>query len=248
MAAMRVLLLGGTTEASELARRLADDLRYDVTLSLAGVTRNPVLPNVVCRIGGFGGVDGLCAWLRAARIAALIDATHPFATRISGNSARAAAIAGIPSLRIDRPEWTPQPGDRWTRVADAAQAAAWLGGTRQRVLLTVGSNSLAAFNAPAHDYVVRCIDPPPLLPPGAALLLARGPFTLDDERALLAERRITVLVSKNSGGAATAAKLLAARQLGMPVVMIDRPLASTAGARVDTTAAALAWLERITPT
>ena len=223
---MRVLLLGGTGEASRLAACLAFDSRFDATLSLAGATQSPMLPPIRCRIGGFGGADGLCAWLRAERIEAVIDATHPYAQQISTNARRATEAAGVPLLRIERPPWRPQPGDRWTLAPNAEAAAAALGPAPRRVLLTVGSKSLAAFRAaPQHHYVIRCIDPPDpsLLPPHAELLLARGPFALAAEATLLADQRIRCLVSKNSGGDATGAKLAACRVAGIPVVMIDRP-------------------------
>ena len=243
---MRVLLLGGTTEASALAGMLAGDAHFSATLSLAGVTRTPALPAIACRIGGFGGVDGLADWLRAERIEVLVDATHPYAVQMSRHAAVAAARAGIPRLRIDRPAWTAQPGDRWTAIADADAAAASLGLVPQRVLLTVGSKALLPFRqAPMHHYLVRCIDAPDpsLLPPRAELLLARGPFTLDAEVALLAERRVERLVSKNSGGAATAPKLEAARRLGVPVLMIDRPAAADDRCETAATATdAMRWL------
>ena len=242
---MHVLLLGGTTEASMLAAMLADDPGFSAILSLAGATRRPVLPAIAHRIGGFGGVEGLAGWLRAERIEALVDATHPYAVQMSRHAAAAAASVGIPCLRIDRPAWTAQPGDRWTAVHDADAAAAALGAEPRRVLLTVGSRALLPFGrAPGHHYVIRCIDPPgpALLPPGAELLLARGPFTLDGETTLLAERRIEVLVSKNSGGAATAPKLEAARRLGLPVLMIERPAPPGGASAAATAADAMRWL------
>ena len=241
---MRVLLLGGTTEASALAAMLADDPGFSATLSLAGATRSPVLPATAYRIGSFGGVDGLAGWLRAERVEALVDATHPYAVQMSRHAAAAAANVGIPCLRIDRPAWTAQPGDRWTTVRDADAAAAALGAEPRRVLLTVGSKALLPFGRTAHRYVIRCIDPPDpaLLPPQAELLLARGPFTLDGETALLAERRIEVLVSKNSGGAATAPKLEAARRLGLPVLMIERPAPPGGASAAATAADAMRWL------
>ena len=241
---MRVLLLGGTTEASLLAAMLADDAGFSATLSLAGATRSPVLPAIACRIGGFGGVEGLAGWLCAERIEALVDATHPYAVQMSRHAAAAAASVGIGCLRIDRPAWTAQPGDRWTGVRDADAAAAALGAEPRRVLLTVGSKALLPFGRAAHRYVIRCIDPPDpvLLPPHAELLLARGPFTLDGEIALLAERRIEVLVSKNSGGAATAPKLEAARRLGLPVLMIGRPAPPGGTSEAATATDAMRWL------
>ena len=231
---MRVLVLGGTSEASMLAGLLAEDPHFSATLSLAGVTRAPTLPRIAHRIGGFGGACGLADWLRADGTEALVDATHPYALQISRHAALAAADVGIPLLRIDRPAWTARAGDRWMHVDTTEAAAAALGPAPRRVLLTVGSKGLAPFRQERmHRYLVRCIDPPDphRLPDGAALLLARGPFTLEGETALLAEHRIERLVSKNSGGKATAPKLEAARRLGVTVVMIDRP--SEAGGATD---------------
>ena len=242
---MRVLLLGGTTEASMLAEMLADDPRFTAILSLAGVTRRPVLPRIAHRIGGFGGIDGLSSWMRDQRIEALIDATHPYAVQMSHHAATAAARDDIPCLRVDRPGWTAQAGDRWIRVHDGEAAAQALGDTPRRVLLTLGSKGLAPFcRMPMHHYVIRCIDAPDvvLLPPDHRLLLARGPFTLEDEMALLALHRIDILVSKNSGGSATAAKLQAARQCGLPVVMIERTPRAADAPQVATAAEAMDWL------
>jgi precorrin-6A/cobalt-precorrin-6A reductase len=243
---MRVLLLGGTTEASMLAEMLADDRRFTATLSLAGVTRRPALPRIAHRIGGFGGIDGLAEWISAQRIEVLIDATHPYAVQMSRHAAVAAARVGIPWLRIDRPAWTAQPGDRWTHVRDSEAAARALGDTPRRVLLTLGSKGLAPFRrTPMHHYVIRCIDAPDaeLLPPDHRLLLARGPFTLEAEMALLAAHRIDILVSKNSGGAATAAKLKAARNAGLPVLMIERTPRTGDQPHVATAAEAMRWLD-----
>ena len=240
-----MLILGGTGEAMTLAAALRDDARYAATYSLAGATRTPALPGIARRIGGFGGASGLAAWLREQAIAALVDATHPYAVRISANAVAAAATTAIPLLRIGRPPWSAQPGDRWIAVEDPAAAAAALGDTPRRVLLTIGSKTLAAFREAAqHCYWVRCIDPPEpgLLPPGATLLLARPPFALADERALLARHGIDIVVTKNSGGDATAPKLQAAREAGIEVVMIRRPDAAHAPATVPDAAAALRWL------
>ncbi len=240
---MRVLVLGGTGEASALAALLAEDRRFSATLSLAGVTRAPALPRIAHRIGGFGGAAGLADWLRADRTEALVDATHPYALQISRHAGLAAAAAGIPLLRVDRPPWAAQAGDRWQRAATLEGAAAALGPVPRRVLLTVGSKGLAPFRAVAHRYVIRCIDPPDpdRLPEGATLLLARGPFTLQDETALLAQHRIERLVSKNSGGEATVAKLEAARRLGVTVVMIDRP---AGGGGAADAVEAMRWLRQ----
>ena len=245
---LRVLVLGGSTEAGMLARAVRSDRRFDLTLSLAGVTRAPRIDaGVTTRVGGFGGAEGLAEWLGAERIAAVVDATHPFAVRIGRNAVLACAAAGVPLLRVARPAWRPVAGDRWTMLPDMTEAAAALGAAPRRVLLTIGVKDLAPFrNHPQHDYVVRSVDAPPadLLPPRCALITARGPFALADELALLSRHRTGVIVTKNSGGEATAAKLEAARMLGLDVLMIDRPEArGNAAPQVLDWQGALMWLE-----
>ncbi len=205
-----------------MARALAGDGRFAPVLSLAGRTRAPVKPPIPWRAGGFGGVEGLAGYLRSEGVAALIDATHPFAARMRANAAQAAAMADVPRIAVLRPAWRPEDGDRWTEVADMARAFEALGPDRQRVFLSIGRQELANFGPP-HAYLIRSVDPPAALPPDATVITARGPFTEDAERALLAAHRIEVLVTKNSGGDATAAKLTAARELGLPVVMVARP-------------------------
>ncbi len=252
---MRVLILGGTTEASAIAAALAHDARVQPVLSLAGRTRAPVLPAIPARRGGFGGVDGLVAYLREHGIAALIDATHPFAAQISRNAVAAAAMASVPLLTVLRPPWTPGPGDRWTDAADLTAAAQMLGCEPRRVFLTVGQQELAPFAmAPQHRYLIRSVEPPDpaLLPPTARTVTARGPFREDEERRLLQQERIEVLVTKNSGGAATAPKLAAARALGLPVVMVARPPAPLGPTAPEAkravcadAAGALAWLDHV---
>ncbi len=244
---MRVLILGGTAEASRLADALAGDPRHDATLSLAGVTRNPLLPPIAVRIGGFGGADGLARWLCAEGVEALVDATHPFAQAISRNAILAAAQAEVPLLRVARPEWRPVAGDRWTTVPTMRAAALGLGPERRRVLLTIGTKEVGAFRDHAqHDYLLRSVDPPPpeLLPSGCRVLAMRGPFTLEGELSLLRRHRTEVIVSKNSGGAATAAKLEAARRLGLEVILVARPAGADAGPvpSVADWPDALAWL------
>lgn len=244
---MRLLILGGSTEASALARALTEDARFAPILSLAGRTEAPVLPPILVRIGGFGGVAGLAAWLRDHRIAALINATHPFAARMSANAAAAAAETGVALLRVLRPAWVAQPGDDWRIVPDMAAAAQALGNAPRRVLLTIGRQDLAPFAAaPQHDYVIRSVDPPPpaVLPPRATVISARGPFAEADEQALLRTHTIEMLVTKNAGGSATEGKLAAARRLAIPVVMVARPEAAR-GETVPDVAAALAWLDRV---
>ena len=244
---MRVLILGGSSEASALARALAGDARFAATLSLAGRTRAPMLPPVPARIGGFGGVAGLALWLREQGTEAVVNATHPFAARMAANAVAACAETATPLLHVLRPEWRAQPGDDWRVAADMASAAGLLGGVPRRVLLTVGRQDLAPFAAaPQHHYVIRSVDAPPdiALPPRAAVISARGPFAEAEERALLRAHAIDILVTKNAGGGATAAKLAAARALGVPVVMVARPPAAP-GETVADVAAALAWLDGV---
>ena len=223
----RILILGGTTEARQLAGKLAarDDL--SITLSLAGRTENPVAQNVPTRVGGFGGAGGLAAYLNDMRIDLLIDATHPYAAQISANAAEAARVTGMPIIALRRPGWAPVEGDRWTLVDTVAEAAEALGAVPRRVFLTLGRQEVAAFEAaPQHHYLIRSVDPvePKLAVPDATYLLARGPFREADEKALLQSKRIDVVVSKNSGGEATYGKTAAARALGIDVVMVRRPV------------------------
>lgn len=226
---MHLLILGGTTEARRLAELLADapapGLR--VTTSLAGRVAAPRLPPGEVRVGGFGGADGLAAWLREHAVDLLIDATHPFAGTISFNAARAAATAHVPLLALRRPGWTPAEGDTWHEAASLRDAARLLPRLGRRVFLTTGRMGLAAF-ADLDDlwFLVRSVDPPAAPHPARMeTLLDRGPFTLDGEREVLRRHRIDVVVTKDSGGAATAPKLTAAREAGLPVVVVRRPAA-----------------------
>ena len=239
---MRVLLLGGTTEASELARHIAG-LGWQATLSLAGRTREPAAQPIPMRVGGFGGAAGLAGYLREQRIGALVDATHPFAAVMTRSAAEAARETGTPSIAIVRPPWQAQAGDHWRMVPDMAAAAAALGVGSRRVLLTVGQQELEPFiGAPQHAYLVRSVERPAVLPTGASFVAARGPFAEAEERALLLLHRTEVIVTKNSGGTATQAKLAAARALGIEVVMVERPALPAGLEVVRTAAAALAWL------
>ncbi|BCY14230.1 precorrin-6A reductase [Actinoplanes sp. L3-i22] len=234
-----MLILGGTTEARELARLIAGEHR--VISSLAGRTGTPRLPDGEVRVGGFGGVDGLAAFLAGERIDVLVDATHPFAATMSEHAVAAGGAAAVPLLILRRPGWTASPGDDWHRVASVAEAAATL--NRERVFLTTGRQTLRAF-AGLDDcwFLARSVEPPePPMPRRLEVLLARGPFTVEDERRLLAEHRIDVLVTKDSGG--SDAKLVAAREMAVPVLMIDRP-GRPAAPTVPTAAAAAAWLRR----
>ncbi len=222
----KILLLGGTGDAVALARQLAAVPGIEVTYSLAGLTAAPNLPDCRVRRGGFGGAQAMAAYLRDGGYGGLLDASHPYARTIAEHGARAAAAAGLPMVKYLRPPWAPGPGDHWTEVADAAAAAAGLAGLAERVFLSIGSRDLAAFQVCEKVwFLVRLITPPAAPPPlrHYDLLQARGPFTLAGERTLLAEHRIGALVAKNSGGDAVAAKLAAARELALPVLMLARP-------------------------
>lgn len=243
---MRVLILGGTTEASDLTRLLAADRRFETTVSLAGRTANPKMQPVRTRIGGFGGSDGLVAWLEQEKMQAVIDATHPYADQISSNAVAACTRLAIPLVSIVRAAWQPRPGDRWLTVASAEAAADALGPEPRRVFLTLGRLELGAFaTRPHHHYIARMIDPPDdvALPPDLRLVLDRGPFDRRAETTLLRQEKIDVLVSKNSGGAATYAKIEATRELGIPVVMIARPH-KLHGHAVENAEGAATWLEQ----
>jgi precorrin-6A/cobalt-precorrin-6A reductase len=242
-----VLLFGGTSEASALGRVLAGRPGVEVTTSFAGRTTAPRAPAGRTRVGGFGGVSGLVEHVHASGVDVLIDATHPFAARMRWHVAEAAELTGRPRLRVERPGWVAGVGDRWERVPDLAAAAAAVDAAgHRRVLLTTGRNELAPFaRCRAAWFLVRTIEPPDPLPlPQAELLLARGPFTVADEGALLDAHRIDAVVTKDSGGGATVAKLVAARERGLPVVVVDRP-PSPGGALVRTVAEALRWFDAV---
>jgi precorrin-6A/cobalt-precorrin-6A reductase len=219
----RILVLGGTSDANVLAKEFLKS-GFAVVTSLAGVTENPVLPEGEIRVGGFGGEDGLYDYLKAEGFAAVADATHPFAAQISRHGFNAAERAGIPYLRLERAAWTPLPADNWISVADTEAAVAGLP-NGARVLLTIGRKEIAGFLAREDlSGAARMIEKPPIeLPPKWILILARAPFSVEAERELLALHRITHLVTKNAGGKLTVAKLIAARGLRIPVVMIKRP-------------------------
>ncbi len=237
----QVLVLGGTGEARRLAAALVAD-GVDVLSSLAGRVADPVLPEGEVRVGGFGGADGLAAWLAEHRPRAVVDATHPFAAEITASAAAAAAAHGTPLLRLQRPGWTPQPGDDWRFVDSLADAAAAVA-DRSSVFLTTGRQGVRAFADLPGRVLVRSVDPPDEpLPAGATLLLDRGPFSVADELALLREHAVDVVVTKDSGGHLTEAKLTAARELGIPVVLVRRPPLPAGVATVATVDEALAWL------
>lgn len=230
-----------------MARTLAREPQAEAITSLAGRTRAAQeLPGAV-RVGGFGGAEGLAQYLNEAGIDLLIDATHPYASQITHNAGEAARTTGVPLLRLDRPPWREAPGDRWVHVANAEAAAAALPGLGTRVFLTTGRQELKPF-AVLHGiwFLLRLVEEPaerlPL--PRYSLLTARGPFTEADESALLKKHRIEVVVSKNSGGGATYAKIAAARKLNLPVVMIDRPQTPGDTEVVESVDAAMAWIAR----
>ena len=242
----RVLILGGTGDAAQLAAQAVALPGIEVITSMAGRVRQPVAPAGRMRIGGFGGAAGLIEYVREQHIDLLIDATHPFATQMSHHAATAAQACGLLHLMLVRPPWEPVSGDRWLAVESIAAAVAALPGIARRVFLTIGRQELAAF-APLQGlwFLMRMIDPPvpdTPVPPGT-LVLERGPFTLEDERQLLQTYAIEAIVSKNSGGDATYAKIIAARELGLPVVMMQRP-PMPAGEQVADVEHALAWLKQ----
>ena len=242
-----VLVLGGTAEAVDLARALTrrrPDLA--VVTSLAGLSSAPFAGPGAVRRGGFGGADGLAAWLAEQGVAALVDATHPFASTMAGRAATAARRTGVPRVKLVRPMWPRRDADRWIPVADAREAAAALARLApEAALLTLGRRGLKAFaSLVGMRLVVRAIEPPAGALPlaGAELILARGPFSQADETALMRDRGIGALVTKASGGKATEGKIDAARALGLPAVMIRRP-AVPDGPTVATVAETMDWLD-----
>ncbi|MFF5859480.1 cobalt-precorrin-6A reductase [Streptomyces sp. NPDC012751] len=241
---MRVLILGGTTEARRLAELLHGTPGLELTSSLAGRAADPRLPPGGTRIGGFGGAAGLAAWLREHGTGAVVDATHPFAGTIGHHALQAAAAVRVPLLVLRRPGWLPVEGDRWHEVGSLEEAAAALPALGRRVFLTTGRMGLAAFAA-LDDlwFLVRSVDAPgPPHPARMEVLLDRGPFTLDGERELLRRHRVDVVVTKDSGGAATAPKLAAAREAGLPVVLVRRPPAPEGVPVVPDAGSAARWV------
>jgi precorrin-6A/cobalt-precorrin-6A reductase len=242
-----ILILGGTAEARELAAAL-HAAGVPVTSSLAGRVSSPRLPAGETRIGGFGGPEALARWVATHDVRAVVDATHPFAQRISASAARACPRVGVPLLRLERPGWSERRGDRWLWVDDLAAAAGAIA-DGARVLLTTGRQGLAAFaGIDGAWFLIRCVDPPDVaLPRHHELLLDRGPYALDGELALIDAHRIDLVVTKDSGGSLTVAKLDAARERGLAVIVVRRPPRLDVAA-VATVAAALAWArERARP-
>ena len=240
-AGRRVLILGGTSEARALAAAL-DQAGVAVVSSLAGRTAKPRLPVGEVHFGGFGGAEGLARWVVDHSVVAVIDATHPFAERISSSAAVACVSTDVPLCRLERPPWRERPGDTWHRVADLAEAAGRVSSIGRRAWLTIGRQGVAAFaEIRTCWFLIRCIEPPdPPLPPDHRVLLDRGPYTVAGEEAILDRHAIDVLVTKESGGSATEAKLEAARRRQLPVVVVRRPPAR-ADRIVERVAEATAW-------
>lgn len=242
-----VLLLGGTTEAMQMGQALA--VRgVRATISLAGRVKTPAEQPLPVRIGGFGGVDGLVDHLTAQGVTHVIDATHPFAAQMSANAVAACDALDLPLLALTRAPWQSGAKDRWIHVPDMDGAVAALAGPARRVFLALGRMNLPAFAAqPQHDYLVRLVDAPNRVPlPKAQVVVDRGPFEVEGDLALMRAHRTDLVVSKNAGGTGAQAKIIAARQLGLPVVMIDRP-AIPARAEAHGVEEALDWLHGATP-
>jgi precorrin-6A/cobalt-precorrin-6A reductase len=241
----RVLILGGTTEARRLAERLVVRRGIDVVSSLAGRVTSPLMPPGQVRIGGFDGAPGLTEWIRAHGIRVVIDATHPFAATMSWNAAAAAAASHVPLLALRRTAWAPGEGDRWHEMTSLGDAALMLPGLGNRHFLTIGRQGVSSFaDVRGAWFLVRAIDPPDEpTPPQMALLLDRGPYSLETEIALMRGRRIDTVITKNSGGAPTAAKLVAARELGLPVVMVQRPTTPDGVPEVADVQGAIEWVD-----
>ena len=240
---MRALILGGTGDANQLADAFARE-NIDAIYSYAGRTQIPLGHLLPTRIGGFGGAAGLADFIRAERITHVIDATHPFAADMSRHAVEASDAAGVPLLALERAPWTRAAGDHWIEVSDIAGAVAALPEPRARVFLAIGRQHIAPFAArPQHAYTLRFVDAPDgALPlPDAEVIVSRGPFTLADDHSLMRSRGIEWLVARNSGGGGARAKIDAARELGLPVIMIARP-ALPERRRVETVKDVLAWL------
>jgi len=220
-----LLILGGTTEASSLARAVAQ-AGIGATLSYAGRVERPRPQPVAHRIGGFGGIKGLQSYLREHGITHVVDATHPFAAQMSRHAVAACQAVKVPLIALTRRPWQRQPGDDWHPTPDIATAVQALTGPASRILLAIGRQHLESFAVqPHHHYVLRLVDPPTTPPPlpQHTIIVSRGPFTVADDTALMREHGIKTIVAKNAGGSGASAKLEAARALRIPVVMIERP-------------------------
>jgi precorrin-6A/cobalt-precorrin-6A reductase len=241
---LKVLILSGTTQAKSLAEKLAVDSDVEVVCSLAGATRAPFLPKGEVRIGGFGGVTGLSAYLTSQEIDKVVDATHPFAAQMSANAVAACEGLSVPFVQVLRPAWTPTTQDNWTFVDSEDEVANHVSG-QATVFIATGRQTLHRYGNLAHATLIcRQIDPPsePFPYPKGQFLVGRPPFSVGQEIALFTELKVDVLVTKNAGGAASASKLEAARELGIPVILINRPTLLDC-ARVETVDEAIAWLQ-----
>lgn len=238
---MKLLLLGGTGEARSLAQVLSGS-GVDVVSSLAGRITDARLPVGEVRQGGFGGVDGLTDWLRENAVDAVVDATHPFAATMTEHAAAAARELDLPLLVLRRPGWTAGEGDLWHWVDSPDAAARLLPGVGSRAFLTIGRQGLHAFAGAGVWMLARCVDPPEPMPTWCELILDRGPYDVTGELSVLQKHEIDVLVTKDSGGPQTSAKLVVARQLGVPVIVIRRPPLPAGVQAVETTTEVLAWV------
>ncbi|MEM1064561.1 MAG: cobalt-precorrin-6A reductase [Pseudomonadota bacterium] len=241
--APNLLILAGTTEATAFARAVAER-GIAGQVSFAGRVERPLRQPLPQRVGGFGGADGLARYLRETGVTHVVDATHPFAVQMSRNAVAGCARAGVPLIALTRPEWHADPGDRWERAADIPAAVAALKRPRAHVMLAVGRMQLDAFAPnPQHRYLLRLVDPPkdPLPFPEAEVIVDRGPFDAEGDQALMKRYGIELVVSKNSGGTGAYAKIAAARALGLPVLMIDRP-AQPPRLEVHETEAVFDWI------
>lgn len=218
------MLLGGTADALAMAAELVR-AGLPAVYSVAGRTEAPALPALPCRSGGFGGVPGLAAYLRAEKITHVVDATHPFAAQMSRNAVAACAAAGLPLIALERATWAPGPGDRWRSFSGLPEIAAALPKAATRIFLAIGRQNLDLFAAhPQHHYLLRLVDPPQGLPLARAeVVVSKGPFTAEGDLALMRAHRTELVIAKNAGGAAASAKLEAARTLGIPVWLAERP-------------------------
>ncbi|WP_276151631.1 MULTISPECIES: cobalt-precorrin-6A reductase [unclassified Sulfitobacter] len=223
---MRILLLGGTTEASQMATCFAAN-DMDVVFSYAGRTTAPIAQPLPTRIGGFGGVDGLATYLKSQKITHVVDATHPFAAGMSRNAHAACTNAAVPLIRLERPAWQVGIGDNWTLLPDIEAIPRALPDAPSRIFLAIGKQQIGLFaTQPQHHYLLRLVDQPAAALPltDTKVVVARGPFDVAGDAALMRDHQITHVVAKNSGGQGAQAKLEAARMLGLPVLMAQRPV------------------------
>ena len=241
---MNLLILAGTSEASGLAQQVAE-AGIKACLSFAGRVKHVKSQPIPRRVGGFGGVAGLCKYLEEAAITHVIDATHPFSVQMSRNALDACAILGLPLLGVERRPWLPERGDFWIEADSIADAVAQLALPQKRVMLALGRMHINAFAAqPQHHYLLRLVDPPTdnISLPNFHSIISRGPFTAEDDHRLLQEHGIDMLVSKNSGGSGASSKIEAARDLSLPIIMINRPPLLRERQDVETVEEAMSWL------